>query len=147
MRAYAADIATQKAVAGVAAAASGSGAVLATVKGWVLELFGVPLPVLLASAAGAFGARVFLPEAPFWRALALSTFWTMAGGWLAELVRWGLARWLAGEMPTGALAGIALLVAAMGPRLAPVVMEKGTAAVGRWLDSIRSPKQGGGGDG
>jgi hypothetical protein len=141
-----ADLATQKTLAAVTAAASGSGAVLATVKGWVLELFGVPLPVFLAAAAGAFGARVFLPEAPFWRALALSTFWTLAAGWLAELVRWGLARWLAGEaeMPTGALAGIALIVAAMGPRLAPVVMDKGTAAVGRWLDSIRSAKQGGG---
>lgn len=142
MRAYAADLATQKTIAGATAAVSGSGAVLATLQGWVLELFGVPLPVLLASAAGAFGARVFLPEAPFWRALALSTFWTFAAAWLAELVRWGLARSLNGEMPTGALAGVALLVAAMGPRLAPVVMDKGTAAVGRWLDSIRR-----GGDG
>jgi hypothetical protein len=143
MRAYAADIATQKAIAGATAAVTGSGAVLATVKGWLLELFGVPLPVFLAAAAGAFGARVFLPEAPFWRALGLTTFWTFAGSWLAELVRWGLASWLSGEMPAGALAGIALLVSAMGPRLAPVVMEKGEAAVGRVLDSIRK----GGGDG
>lgn len=131
-----ADPVQQKLAAGGVSAVSGAGSLLATAKAWALELLGVPLPTLLAAAAGAFGARMLMPEAKFWQALAATIFWTLAGGWCAELGRWGLGRWLEADPPTAALSGIALIIAALGQRVAPIVWDNGGKALARWFDGI-----------
>lgn len=101
-----------------------------------MQIFGVPLPVLLASLTGALGARVFLPQQPFWRALFVSVFWTFAGAFGAQLVLWLASAWLEKPPPPGVLAGVALLAAALGQRVAPILWNKGGEALERRLDGL-----------
>lgn len=134
----------QQQVSAVASACSAAGAWLALVKEWVAELFGVPLPVFLAAEAGAFGARAFLPAAPFWRAFFVSQLWAIAGTATAQLALWVAAKWLeGGTPPPGALAGVALLIAALGQRFAPILWDRGGAALERRLDTLWKDNKGG----
>ena len=116
--------------------AYGAGAVIAYVQGIVLELFGIQLAVLLAAALGAFGARAFLPESAFWRALVTATAWTLAGGWLAELARWVLARYVE-EVPPAAMPAIALVLACTGQRIAPIIWAKSGELLEAWFEKLR----------
>ncbi len=127
--------------AGVAAA-SGAGGVIATVQGVALELFGIPLAVLLAAAVGAFGARVFLAETTFGRALVTGSGWMLAGGWLAELAGALAHRYLENGLPNAAMPAVALVLACLGQRLAPVVWDSSGVLVKSWLDKL-GPKPGG----
>ena len=101
-----------------------------------VQLFGVPLPVVLAALTGALGARVFLPPVSFWRAVAMSVFWTFAGAFGAQLALWLASKFISGTSPSGALAGVALLVAFLGQRVAPILWESGGAALQRRLDGL-----------
>lgn len=115
-------------------AASASGTLLTTLADAALQLFGVPLPVVLASLTGALGARVFLPQGPFWRAVAAATFWTITGSMGAQSVLW-LAGWaLSTSPPAGAAAFAALLLAALGQRVAPILWESGGERLKRFLE-------------
>lgn len=121
-------------VAGTAASACGT--LITTLADAALQLFGVPLQVVLASLTGSLGARVFLSPAPFWRAAAASAFWTVTGAISAQVVLWGIGKLLTDAPPGGTLAFFALLVAALGQRAAPIIWERGGAALERGLDGL-----------
>lgn len=121
--------------AGVAVA-SGAGGVIATVQNVALELLGIPLAELMAAAVGAFGARVFLPETTFQRALATATGWTLAGGWLSELAGVLAHRYLENGLPAAAMPAVAMLLACLGQRFAPIVWTNGGEAFKRWIDRL-----------
>lgn len=123
-----------------AAASAGAGAWLAMASQAALELFGVPLPVVLAALTGACGARVFLEPTTFWRAVSASLFWTIAGSIGAQLVLWLVGLWAGGTAPGGVLAGVALASAALGQRVAPIIWQSGGAALQRKLDSLFNSK-------
>lgn len=115
--------------AGAMAASSGAAALFATVGEVTTQVLGVPLPVVLGAATGAFLARAYMPalEIGFVRALAVSIGWTLAGSIAAPLVS-SLLPLLPGlgslKLPVGALAGIAGLVAsapAWWPKVWPLV--------------------------
>lgn len=101
-----------------------------------VQLFGVPLQVVLAALTGALGARVFLPPVSFWRAVTIAVFWTFAGALGAQLALWVASLWLSGAPPPGVLAGLALGVAAAGQRVAPILWDSGGAALQRKLDGL-----------
>lgn len=101
-----------------------------------VQLFGVPLQVVLAALTGALGARVFLAPTTFWRAAVMAVFWTFAGAFGAQLALWIASLWLSGTPPSGVLAGLALLVSAGGQRVAPILWESGGAALQRKLDGL-----------
>lgn len=122
--------------AACAAGASAIGTAICTAADIAMQIFGVPLQVVLAALTGALGARVFLPPQPFWRAVVISLFWTFAGAFGAQLVLWFVGWWTSSPPPAGALAGIALAVAAAGQRVAPILWDKGGAALGRKLDGL-----------
>lgn len=122
------------------AACAAAGSAVAT---WVtvaaevaLQIFGVPLQVVLAALTGALGARVFLPPQGFWRAALVATLWTFAGAFGAQFAMWMVGWWTSGSPPAGALAGIALVTSAAGQRIAPILWEKGGEALSRKLDGL-----------
>jgi hypothetical protein len=118
------------------AAVTGTFAVLATIKGVALELLGVPLPVVLAAATAAFAARSFLPPTTYPKALCGGIVWTLIGVFLSSLVLSIVAAWTGQEPASAALAGVALLIAGLGPLLWPVVKEKCPQVAGRWMDRL-----------
>jgi uncharacterized membrane protein YeaQ/YmgE (transglycosylase-associated protein family) len=116
-----------------AAAASAAATWLAVAAEAALQLFGVPLPVVLAALTGACGARVFLPPTSFARAAGQSLFWTIAGAIGAQFGLWLVEHFLDGKPPGSALAFVALVMAALGQRVAPILWVEGGAAFERWL--------------
>ena len=71
----------------VAGICSAAGAVATSLGEVALQILGVPLPVIMAAAAGAFIARSFAERASFGRALATVAAWTVAGCALAPLAQ------------------------------------------------------------
>lgn len=127
MRIEAIDPAATKLVYAGLAGASGTGTWISAASDVVVQLLGVPLPVVLGAATGAFLARAYLPSSDpvtgehigFFRALAVSIGWTLAGSIAAPVVHAAVptvATLVPGmgplTLPAGALAGIAGLVAA-----------------------------------
>ncbi len=132
----AADPAVQKAVMATAAA-SGGVAWWATAKEIALELFGVPLPVVLAAATGAFGALSFVSATSYMRTLGTGALWTVIGTYGAQLALSLVSAYSGAQIPPAALAGAAILVAAGGPVLVTREnVDKLRAAIGRRLDNI-----------
>lgn len=115
------EFSVQSLSAGVAAA-GGLGAYFSGAQEVVLQVFGVPLPVVLAAATGAFGARSFLEPVGFWRALSASLMWTAVGAFCTALGLWLFGLWIGREVPTTATAGVALFIAAGLELLVPVVL-------------------------
>jgi hypothetical protein len=122
--------------AAACAAVSAAGTGLCIAADIATQLFGVPLPVVMAALTGALGARVFLPPTSFWRAVVASVGWTFAGAFGSQFVMWLVGKWLDGTAPSGALAGVALLTAGLGQRLAPILWENGGEALKRKLDGL-----------
>lgn len=133
------DSAVQGGSAGLALA-GGLGSWVSIASDAALQLFGVPLPVLLAALTGACGARAFLPACGFWQAVAVNAFWTLAGTFLPQLVLWVASSWISSAPPPGVMAGAALLIAAFGQRVGPIVWESGGEALRRRLDGLWSSK-------
>lgn len=129
-------------VSACVAAVSGIGTWMSMASEAAMQLFGVPLPVVLAALTGACGARVFLEPTTFWRALGASVFWTLAGAFGTQLMLWIAAQWLTGTPPAGVQAGVALVTAALGQRVAPIVWDKGGAALERRLDLLFNKPKG-----
>lgn len=102
-----------------------------------LQLLGVPSSVVLGGLTGALVGRYSLPPMTFGAAVASATVWTVAASILAELLRWLLQAAIDKPIPAGALAGLSLVAGAVGPRLLPVLIERGPAALRRVLDSIK----------
>ena len=123
---------------GAASAAAGS-AWLAVVADFAMQVFGVPLPVVLCAAAGAFIARSYAPAVNFIRALAASCAWVCAGGGRARVGLWGGGLG-GGVVPATVLAGLAFAIAAAGPLLWPVVIEKLPEIVRARLDRLKGGK-------
>lgn len=129
-----------KALIGAAAATGGAGW-WSVAKEVVLELFGVPLQVLLSAATGAFLARSFMTnETGYLRALTGGVLWTIAGTVLSQLLLALLAAWLDKAIPTGALSGVALIVSAGGQFVVPVMVREGPEVLKRWLQNLGSKK-------
>lgn len=128
--------------AGATGAAAGIAAILGAVKGIALDLFGVPLPVILAAATAAFAARSFLPPTSYPKALVAGMVWTLVAVFLSNLAIALAGLWLDKELPAAALAGVALLIAGLGQLLWPVLREKLPMLLAHQLDRFGggSPK-------
>jgi len=128
-------------------AATVAAAVLTAAGDVAVAVMGVPLPVVMASAAGAGLARSFLPAVSFWQAAGATGLWTVlgcAGAPFAQSALPALLSPLGVQMvlPANALAGIAATVASSpwwGPKVWPLVVQRFP-----WL---RSPQDGQGGQG
>jgi len=97
-----------------------------------MQLLGVPLPVVMAAAAGAGAARSFMEAVGFIRALAMTVVWTIigcTGAPLAQVVIKAAAS-IAGaqvDLPTNTLAGAAAVLASVpwwGPKVWPFIAAK-----------------------
>lgn len=125
----------------VTAAASGA-SWLSMAKDVALELFGVPLPVVLACAAAAYLALSFRADLTYLRTLFLGVGWTFVGSCGAQLALVLLGKSAGIEMPAGALAAAGMLVAGGGPLvMTRQNVEKLGAAVGRVIDGFRKGSQ------
>lgn len=119
--------------------AAGFGAFWAAATDIAMAVFGVPLQVMLASACGSFGARAMLPTTSYRKALVGGLMWTFMGGWGAQLMQ-ALIGWaLSAQLPVGALAGCAIVTAALGQWLVePESVQRLRDAARRLLDGIGS---------
>jgi hypothetical protein len=94
-----------------------------------MQLLGVPLPVVMAAAAGAGAARSFMEAVGFVRALAMTVVWTIIGCTGAPLAQVVIkaAGSMAGaqvDLPTNTLAGAAAVLASVpwwGPKVWPFI--------------------------
>lgn len=140
MRAYAAaDLAAQKTLAASVTAASGAGGAWAWLSEAALTVLGVPLPVVLFAAFGAFGAGTFQPAKGLRPALLGGLGWMVVGIATAQL-----AAFYFGEVerpfPEKLLAPLALVIAG-GLRLAlPVVIKKRAEMIDRAANRYIGPK-------
>lgn len=122
------------------AGAGGVAALIAAFTEVALQLFGVPLPVVLAAMTGACIARSYTPAQNFFGALMATIGWTIVGCALAPIVQ-AMVKKVAGlELPTNALAGVALIVSAGVPLLIPILKEKVPEIVRSRLDQLKGPK-------
>jgi len=132
------DLGVQKALAATSAA-SGAAAWWTAAKDVVVELFGVPIQVVLAAATAAFLARSFLPSVGYLQALSAGLAWTAVGTYGAQLGLALIGAWAGVQIPTGAMAGAAMVVAGAGQFVAPVLVEHGIPALRRWLQNLGGP--------
>lgn len=141
------DIAAQ--VAPAAAAGTGAAAFITALADVSTQLLGVPLPVVLAACAGAFVARSYASSAEQgFASAALATLgWALAGCVLAPLASWALEQAFSGKLPTNAMAGLALIVAAGLPMALPIIREKAPGILRHWLDKIGGGTKNGGDNG
>lgn len=120
------------------AAVTGAASFWASLKGVAFELLGVPLPVVLAAATGAFLARTFVQSTSYPKAVLAGIMWTLAGVFLSNLT---LSLMGFKDAPTSILAGVALLISGLGQAIWPVLAAKVPAAVGRFLDGLFGGKR------
>jgi hypothetical protein len=115
-------------------ALAGGVSLLSSVSEVSMEVLGVPLPVVLAAAAGALLARSYAAsDVPYMRAIMESLAWTFAGCFSAPAAL-AAAEKASYTLPTSALAFLAMLVASLGPKLFPVIAEGSTLFLRRWID-------------
>lgn len=134
-------------VAPAAAFVSSAGAVASSFGDLSLQLLGVPLPVLLAAAAGAWIARAYTPAGNFFAAAVATFGWTIAGCVLAPLAAWAIGYWSGKQMPNNVQAGLALVVSVALPLVLPVIREKLPAIVSAALERLQKMAGGGKGGG
>lgn len=143
MRAYAADIATQKTLASVATA-SGAGGAWAWLSEAALTVLGVQLPVVLFSAFGAFGSGTFLPSKGLRHAMLGGLGWMVVGIAAAQLAAFYFSE-VERPFPEKLLAPLALIIAG-GLRLAlPVVIRRRAEMIDRAATRFIGPKDKDGG--
>ena len=119
------------------ATTSGFAASWAAATDVAMLVFGVPLPVMLASACGSFGARALLPATSYAKALGGGVLWAMIGGWGAQLAQSVIGWLMSATLPNGALAGCAIVTAAIGQWIIyPENVDRLREAVGRLLDGV-----------
>lgn len=128
------EVAAQKLASATVATSSAIGAWIAEAKAMAVELLGIPLPVLLMSFVGGFGARLWVPQVTFWSGLGGSFLWSLAGAGLAHLAAWLVAVVIsAGHAPENVLGGLAMVLAAAGV----VVGHRLPSIANAALDSIK----------
>lgn len=124
-------------IATACGAAAGSAGTAAVMLGdFALQLFGVPLQVVVASAAGAGLARAFMPPVVdgkpvgFWKSLGLSAMWTAigcAGAPIAQAVAPAVVQGLFNReitLPPSSLGGLGAAIASVtwwGPKVGPAI--------------------------
>lgn len=136
-----ADPGVQKAVVATAAA-SGGMAWWTAAKEIALELFGVPLPVVLACATAAFGALSFHSNMTYRKTVWAGVVWTMLGAWGARTALSLIGGWAGVEIPVAALAGGGIALSGAGALLVTSeLVVKVRTAVGRWVDGIGKGSQ------
>lgn len=97
------------------------------------------LPVV--AATGAAGARTFVPHVSYKRAVFEGLLWGVVGIFTAQLALWGFSTLFGSTIPTGALSGAALLVAAGGQIfVTPEFIENARAALRRRMAGIGRAK-------
>lgn len=134
--ASAADPGVQKSVAAVSAV-TGAGTIWATLRDIALELFGVPLPVVLACATAAFGALSLRSSTSYGGTLWAGTVWTAIGTWGAQFALSLIGGWMGVAIPHAAIAGGGMALAGFGAMFATRAnAAKAQAAMGRWLDGL-----------
>jgi hypothetical protein len=97
------------------AAASAAGTWWSLLGDAAVQLLGVPLPVVLAAATGAFLARTYQVAQPILRAVAGSASWVVGACALAPLAAPIAEKYAGIALPAGALAGAAFAIALAGP--------------------------------
>lgn len=130
--------AEQTVVAATAAGASGAGSVWAIANDAAAALFGVPISVLLAAAAGAFFARTFTPASSFLATMRGGIGWTLAGAYSIPLIMH-----LAG-LPSSIAASAAFVLSCVGqllaPKVVPMLIEMSPVWIRSWLDRFFGSK-------
>lgn len=115
------------------AAVGGVAGAMAAAGEFAAQIFGVPLPVVVSSAAGAALARSFLPPVSFLLALLHTAVWTVIGCAGAPLAQATVPAIVSSvfnrdlTLPGNTLAALAAVVAAMpwwGPQVWPWVKAK-----------------------
>lgn len=135
----AADAATQKTLAGTVTAASGAGGAWAWLSEAALSVLGVPLPVVLFAAFGAFGAGTFLPSRGLRQAVLGGLGWMVVGIAAAQLAAFYFSE-PTRPFPDKLLAPLALVIAG-GLRLAlPVLIRKRAELLDRAATRYIGPK-------
>jgi hypothetical protein len=109
------DLSGQDAVNCAGAAVSAAGTFWSLIGDVAVQLLGVPLPVALAAATGAFLARTYQDAQPILRALSGSFCWVVGGCALAPLAGPVAEKYAGVTLPAGALAGMAFAIALTGP--------------------------------
>lgn len=132
----AADPAVQKAVVAATAAASGTAAWITAAKEIAAELFGVPLPAVLAAAMAAFGVRSLMHSTSYPQAVSVGLLWTGVGVFGAQLVLWLLATYFKVEAAPVVLPGLSMLISGVGQYIAPILAAEGIPALKRKLQNI-----------
>ncbi len=137
----AADPSVQKAVAATAtAAAAGVGAGVTwwtTAKEIALELFGVPLPVVLACAATAYGGLSFRSGMTYHQTLWAGVVWTVIGTYGARFTLSIIGGWAGVQIPEAALAGAGMAVAGGGAMfLTRETVQKVRDMINRRIDGV-----------
>ena len=140
IRITAIDPAVQGTTAAVAAG-SAIGSWWAVAAQVAVELFGVPIQVVIAAITASFTAQTFRPLSGVLPTLGSGTLWAMVGSFGANFAVVALNAWFSISIPAGALAGVAMIIAGAAPFLAPVLIREGPAAVARWLKNIAKDKQ------
>jgi len=94
-----------------------------------MQLLGVPLPVVMAAAAGAGAARSFMDPVGFMRALWQTVVWTIIGCTGAPAAQWAIRQATSSwgtsvELPLNTMAGAAAVLASApwwGPKVWPFI--------------------------
>jgi hypothetical protein len=124
------------AIAAAASSASAAGSWASFASEATLQMFGVPIGVVLAAMTGAFGARVFMPNESLPRVVVSTMLWTCSGAFLPQLALWMMGIWLTKDPPHGAMAGAALIIAFGGQRVVPILWGEGGDALKRRLSNL-----------
>jgi glucose uptake protein GlcU len=126
-------------------AAAGASAATLAGSAWTIAndaaaaIFGVPIGVLLAAAAGSFFARTFTPPATFWIAFRGGLAWTFAGAYTLPLVL-HLSGW-----PSSIAASAAFVLSCalqlLAPAIVPVLIRNSPAWIRAYLDRLSGRQQ------
>lgn len=109
------DLSGSDAASCAAAAASAAATWWSLIGDAAVQLLGVPLPVALAAATGAFLARTYQMATPLLHAIAGSSCWVVGACALAPLAAPLAEKYAGMALPTGALAGAAFAISLGGP--------------------------------
>ncbi len=123
--------------------ASAGGAFWALANDAAAAIFGVPIGVVLAAAAGAFFARTFTAPSSFWQTLRAGIGWTLCGAYSLPL-----AMHLSGWPPSMAASAAFVLSAGLqllAPALVPVILRNSPAWFQAWGNRLfgASSREGG----
>jgi hypothetical protein len=132
-----------------ATVAGGGGllALLASAQQVALELFGFPLPVLLAGIVGALIAASYLPKISVWRLIVGVLAWAFLAAACSEFLRWAIGAWSGKDLPPSVAVGIAgvtgLVLQFAAPSL-PEILRWAAARVQALIERLTDRISGGG---